>query len=83
MKLFIKAGCPWCEEAEEWLHRQGLEYEVVDVLKDAAAYEEMRRISGQSRAPTLLMPDGAVLADFGTEELEDFLKECGRSGELN
>jgi hypothetical protein len=34
----------------------------------------MRTISGQTKAPTLEMPDGEVLADFDVAELERFLK---------
>jgi len=35
----------------------------------------MRQISGQSKAPTLEMPDGAVLADFDVGQLEKFLSQ--------
>jgi hypothetical protein len=49
---------------------------VVDVLRDGAAFAEMRRLSGQGLAPTLLAGD-RVLADFGPEELEAFLEEHG------
>lgn len=75
MKLFIKRGCPWCVDAEAWLRQRGIAYESVDVLRDAAAYNEMRRISGQTLAPTLLMPDGSVLPDFDTRQLEAFLSK--------
>lgn len=75
MKLFIKRGCPWCVQAEDWLRSRGMAYEAVDVLRDGAAYDEMRRISGQTLAPTLLMPDGAVLPDFDTRQLEVFIAE--------
>lgn len=51
--------------------------EVVDVIADAEAYARMRKISGQSLAPTLEMEDGAVLPDFDTKQLEKFLKERG------
>lgn len=74
-KLFVKAGCPWCHEAEEWLTAQGIAYEMIDVRKDAAAFEAMQQLSGQTKAPTLQMPDGRVLADFGVEELPSFLEK--------
>lgn len=45
----------------------------VDVLSDNAAFAEMRRLSGQSKAPVLVTGDGRVLADFGPEELPGFL----------
>ena len=60
--------------AEAVLKQHGIDYERVDVRTDRAAYEELRQISGQTRVPTLVAGD-RVLADFGPEELEQFLKE--------
>jgi hypothetical protein len=59
--------------AEEWLDGHGYKYAKVNVLADAAAYEEMVRLSGQRRAPTLQVGD-LVLPDFGPDELARFLK---------
>jgi len=77
MKLFIKEGCPWCEEAEAWLSDNNFEYERIDVLSDHIAFAEMKRISGQTKAPTLQLDDGQVLADFDVDELEDFFRHQG------
>jgi glutaredoxin 3 len=60
--------------AEAVLKKHGIDYERIDVSTERAAYEELKRISGQTRAPTLVAGD-RVLADFGPEELEQFLKE--------
>ena len=75
LKVFIKPGCPWCVEAVAWLKREGYAFEEIDVLADAAAFEEMIRISGQPLAPTMIAGDDLVLADFGVPELEAFLEE--------
>lgn len=71
--LYIKQGCPYCDEAMEFLDDHGIDYTVKEVLNDARAFEEMRRISGQSKAPTLDW-NGKVLADFGVDELPQFLR---------
>ena len=73
MKLYIKRGCPWCDMAESWLRQQGHAYEVVDVLSDARAFAEMKKLSGQSKAPVLTTSGGRILSDFGPEELPGFL----------
>ncbi len=75
MVLYIKSWCPWCVDAVSWMRGRGLDFREVDVLADEAASARMRRISGQSLTPTLELPDGAVLADFDTAQLERFLKE--------
>ena len=71
--LYIKSGCPWCIQAEQYLEDHGYRYKAIDVNRDRVAYAEMIRLSGQTYAPTLEV-GGKVLADFGSEELEQFLK---------
>jgi len=73
MILYIKRGCPWCDMAEAWLSQHGYPYSPIDVLSDQEAFAEMRRLSGQTKAPVLVTEDGRVLADFGPEELRGFL----------
>lgn len=75
MNLYLKPGCPWCVEAVEWLESRGLEFREIDVFSEPGAFDRMRSISGQSLAPTLEMPDGAVLPDFDVAQLERFLRE--------
>jgi glutaredoxin 3 len=74
MILYVKAGCPWCQMAELYLDERGYKYKRVNVRQDRAAFDEMKRISGQSYTPTLVVGD-RILPDFGTDELEEFLKE--------
>ncbi|QSR89093.1 glutaredoxin family protein [Methylacidiphilum caldifontis] len=71
--LYIKEGCPWCEEVEQLLNQLHITYERIDVLRDKEAYQRMRMISGQSRAPTMEWGN-EVLADFGGKELLEFIR---------
>lgn len=73
-KLYIKEGCPWCHEAIEWLDQHQFKYDTIEVRNDKSAFDQLVKISGQSKTPTLQMPDGRVLADFGVEELPGFLE---------
>jgi glutaredoxin 3 len=72
--LYVKAGCPWCAEAEEFLHQHNIAYGKVDVHADPAALAEMKRLSGQTKAPTMRWGE-EILADFGADELEVFLRD--------
>lgn len=79
--LYVKTGCPWCQEAETFLQKHDFPYDKVDVRQDAAAFAKMKEISGQSSAPTMEFGDEReVLADFGAAELEVFLRERGHLG---
>ena len=75
MKIYIKPWCPWCIAALQWLRQHKIQHESIDVLSDAAAFARMRQISNQSLTPTLELPDGSVLPDFDTKQLEVFLRQ--------
>lgn len=74
--LYIKEGCPWCDEVVDYFESNGLAFEKVNVSDDEEAMETMIDLSGQSKAPTMDW-DGEVLADFGVDELVPFLKARG------
>ena len=74
IRLFIKPYCSWCHRAEAWLKQHGIQYEVLDVIADSEAYDEMIELSGQSLAPVIDV-DGEILADFGPEELARFWEQ--------
>jgi glutaredoxin 3 len=71
IRLFIKPGCPWCDEATDWLDSHGVQYKTLDVTSSRAAREEMLELTGQTKAPSIEV-DGHILADFGADELEDW-----------
>ena len=74
--LYIKSGCPWCDEVVDYLARKGIETRIVIVSGNPEAMREMVALSGQSKAPTMDW-HGEVLADFGVDELVPFLKKRG------
>ncbi len=73
IRLFIKSYCGWCHEATDWLRDRGIDFETIDVIGDPAAFKEMVRLSGQKLAPVIDV-DGEILADFDTDQLEEFWK---------
>ena len=75
LKLYVKTWCPWCVAAQEWLDAHGYQYELIDVEAARADYDEMIRLSGQRRTPTLATRGGLVLPDFGPDELAVFLQK--------
>lgn len=74
LRVFTKRGCPWCVEAIKFLNRGGYDFEEIDVSDDPEKFRKMEEVSGQTYAPTLTFGD-LVLADFGVDELEKFLKD--------
>ncbi len=74
--VYVKTGCPWCEEVLDYLDDQNIDYDKVVVSDDPEAMDEMVELSGQSKAPTMDW-DGDILADFGVDELVPFLRSKG------
>jgi glutaredoxin len=74
--VYVKTGCPWCDDVLEYLDGRKMPYRKVVVSGNAEAFQEMINLSGQRKAPTMDW-DGEVLADFGVEELVEFLAEKG------
>ncbi len=74
--LYIKPGCPWCEEVIDHLDAKGIAHQQVVVSGNREAMQAMIDLSGQTKAPTMDW-DGEVLADFGVDELVPFLKRKG------
>ena len=70
--LYVKPGCPWCDEVIAFLGSNGIGYREKDVIADTGAFTEMQRKSGQTKAPTLDW-NGDILTDFGVAELVPFL----------
>jgi len=56
-----------------------LPFEEIDVGQNPAAYEEMQRLSSQRYVPTIVV-NGQVLANFDTDQLEQFLAKLGING---
>lgn len=66
-----------------WLDDHGIDYEIIDVLKSNAAYNEMIKLSGQELTPVIDV-DGKILADFGPDQLAKFwAKNFSQSGKTD
>ena len=72
--LYVKTGCPWCDEARRFLDDHGVSYREQNVTVDADAKQEMQKKSRQTLTPTLDW-HGKILADFGVAELVPFLRQ--------
>ena len=71
--LYVKNGCPYCKAAIDYLDGNKVGYEKVEVRGSDSKMKKLQELSGQTKTPTLDW-NGDVLADFGVEELEEFLK---------
>lgn len=74
LRLYSREWCSWCIDAKDYLTEKGYSFNLIDVSKDRQAYEEMKQLSEQTYVPTFVAGD-RVLANFDTDQLEEFLNE--------
>lgn len=62
--IYTKPGCPYCAAAMTDFRKRGAPFREIDVQHDLAAREEMRKLSGGLRVPTIIHPNGNVAVGF-------------------
>ena len=73
-KLYVKNGCPWCEDALLYFENKKVDLEIIDVRELPDKMKDLIAISGQTKTPTLQNGD-FIVADFDLEEFEQALLE--------
>ncbi|PIQ91472.1 MAG: NrdH-redoxin [Parcubacteria group bacterium CG11_big_fil_rev_8_21_14_0_20_39_22] len=74
--IYTKRGCPWCDGARTFLKESKVEFKEKEVLGNSKYFDELREVSGQDKAPTMVI-DGEVLADTDADEIEASLRQKG------
>jgi len=72
VRVFSTATCPWCVKAKAYLKQNNIEFEDIDVSKDATAAEEMMKKSGQRGVPVIEI-DEKVIVGFDKGAIDSSL----------
>ena len=74
--IYTKTGCPWCKGVldlfQEKGMKEGVDFEVREVIQNKAYFDELVAKSGQTKTPTLDR-NGEILADTDREAVEKWL----------
>jgi glutaredoxin len=73
--LYIKNGCPWCEEALSYFRTNNIRLETREVRSNKVFMEQMVKLSGQTKTPTLVLGD-FIVADFDIGEFQVALNQA-------
>ena len=73
VKVYSTPTCPYCVMAKDYLKKNGVAFEDIDVSQDAAATEYMIRKSGQTGVPVIEI-DGEMITGFDVLEIKRKLK---------
>jgi glutaredoxin len=70
--VYTKTNCFWCEELLDFLRKNKINFEERKTRDNKEYFEEMKKLSGQTLAPTVII-DGVVYADTDKEEIRKVL----------
>jgi glutaredoxin-like YruB-family protein len=73
VKIYSTPTCVYCKGLKEYLHKNGIEYQEVDVSQNEKELENMVAISGQMGVPVTDI-DGNVVIGFDKEKIDELLK---------
>lgn len=73
VRVFSTPACPYCYTLKEFLKEHQVEFEDIDVSKDAQVREEMIEKSKQMGVPVIEI-DGEFIVGFDKEKICQLLK---------
>ncbi|HEU0021988.1 MAG TPA: mycoredoxin, partial [Dehalococcoidia bacterium] len=74
IQMYGAPWCPDCKRAKQFLAEQRVPYEWHDIDQDVEAQAYVQRVNnGKQIIPTIIFPDGSVLAEPSNAELADKL----------
>lgn len=74
VKVYTIQSCPWCAKVKKYLASKGVEYQELDVEKDAAARYACIKLTGMDGAvPVTTADDKTYVLDFDKEQIDKLL----------
>lgn len=73
VRVYSTSSCPYCRMAKEFLKKNNIEFEDIDVSKDQKAAQEMIEKSGQMGVPVIEI-DGKIIVGYNVTALREALK---------
>ncbi len=76
--IYGTTWCPDCVQAKNVLKKEGVEYQWIDIDKDAEGRAFVEKVNNGMRiVPTILFSDGDTLAEPSNAELSEKLSKLG------
>jgi|Deesub1362A_J573_1020465.scaffolds.fasta_scaffold00186_35 glutaredoxin-like YruB-family protein len=76
VKVYTSPTCPWCKKTKEFLSKEGVKFEEVDVTQDPEALDELVRIAGVRSVPVTTCGND-VLVGYDPDRLQSIVN-CAR-----
>jgi len=73
VKVYSTPTCPYCHMAKDFLKKNNIEFEDIDVSTNHTAANEMIKKSGQMGVPVIDV-DGKIIVGYNVTALKEALK---------
>lgn len=73
VKIYSTPSCPWCHRAKEFLKKNNVDFEDIDVSSSQKAAKEMVKKSGQQGVPVIDI-GGTIIVGFDEPAIRKALK---------
>ncbi len=73
VKVYSTPNCPYCHMVKEFLKKNNVKFEDIDVSKNHEAAREMIEKSGQMGVPVIEI-DGKIIVGYNVTALKEALK---------
>ncbi len=72
--IYSTPTCPYCHSAKEFLTKNKIKFQDIDVSKDKKAANDMIEKSGQMGVPVIIVDNKTVIVGFDKAALKKALK---------
>jgi len=72
VRVYSTATCPWCQTAKDFLKKNGIRFEDINVGEDQEAAQKMVEKSGQMSVPVIEV-DGQIIIGYDEGKLKKAL----------
>ena len=76
VRLYVTATCPYCHMARDFLEKEGVDFDVVDVAENPQAAKEMVEKSGQMGVPVMEVKN-MLMVGFDRNAYKKALEDTG------
>jgi len=73
VKVYSTSSCPWCNVAKDFLKKNNVEFEEINVGEDQQAAQEMVKKSGQMGVPVIEI-DEQIIVGFNEAKIRELLE---------
>ncbi|MFA6461338.1 MAG: glutaredoxin domain-containing protein [Candidatus Woesearchaeota archaeon] len=74
VKIYTTPTCPWCKTTKEWMKKNKVSFQELDIVESDTYRDELIEKSHQMAVPMIDI-DGTIIVGFDEKRLEELLKK--------